>query len=245
MGQVPLSKQKSPYLLIGNGRLAKHFKYYLELQTIPYHHWWRNSGFDLDKLLSQSSKILVLISDDAIEPFVKTHRSKAINATWIHCSGSLETPLAEGAHPLMTFGDRLYDLHTYQSMPFVTTSGRKCFKELFPELINPSQAISQEKKTLYHAWASMAGNFSSMLWTEYFQRLEQEFQIDRNLAAPYMNQIFKNISSNQNPMTGPLVRGDNQTIEAHLSSLNKDTFKSIYSAFTGVFRQRESLKEIT
>lgn len=235
--------KKSPYLVIGNGRLANHFKFYLELQSIPYTQWWRGSCIDLDASLKQAEKILLLISDDAIEPFLKANRSKANPSVWIHCSGSLETPLAEGAHPLMTFGETLYDLNTYQSMPFITTLGRKCFNELFPAFINPSQAISKDKKVLYHAWASMAGNFSSMLWNEYFQRLEQEFHIDRHLAAPYLNQIFNNIRYSHSPMTGPLVRGDNQTIEAHINSLHDDSFKHVYSAFTGAFRHEDSLKE--
>ena len=143
----------------------------------------------------------------------------------------------------MTFGENLYDMHTYQSMPFMTTLGRKCFKELFPEFVNPSQTISANKKTLYHAWASMAGNFSSMLWEQYFLRLEKEFNMDRHLAAPYLNQTFKNIQYSHTPMTGPLVRGDNQTIDAHLKSLEEDTFKNVYAAFTGAFRQGASLEE--
>jgi len=235
--------KKSSCLLIGNGRLAKHFQYYLELKSIPFKRWWRGSAFDLHLLLADSEKILVLISDNAIEPFIKENQKSTARATWIHCSGSLETPLAEGAHPLMTFGDKLYDLQSYQSMPFVTTSGRKGFKELFPELNNPSATISGDKKGLYHAWASMAGNFSSMLWAEYLLRLEHEFQIDRNLATPYLNQIFKNIHDSQSPMTGPLIRGDEQTLATHLNSLNGDPFKIVYTAFTDAFRQSAVPKE--
>lgn len=235
--------KKASCLLIGNGRLAKHFKYYLELKSIPVKQWWRGSAFNLHLLMADSEKILVLISDDAIEPFIRENQNNTAKTTWIHCSGSLETPLAEGAHPLMTFGDTLYDLQSYQTMPFVTTSGRQSFKELFPELNNPSATISGDKKGLYHAWASMAGNFSSLLWTEYFLRLEQEFQIDRNLATPYLNQIYKNIRECPSPMSGPLIRGDKQTLTTHLSSLNNDPFKVVYEAFTDAYRQSAVLKD--
>ncbi|NQT63361.1 MAG: DUF2520 domain-containing protein [Candidatus Marinimicrobia bacterium] len=240
-----MSNKKSPYLLIGNGRLAKHFNHYLNLLSIPHLHWWRSASSDLQSLIRQSDKILVLINDDAIESFVEQHKSRTENQLWIHCSGSLETTLAEGVHPLMTFGDTLYDLTTYQSMPFMTTRGRRSFHELFPELINPYSTISSKKRALYHAWASMAGNFSSMIWSEYFQRLEKDFGLNSQLAIPYLNQIFKNIKNSQTPLTGPLLRGDDHTINAHLDSLHNDAFKGIYSAFTEAYRRTASLKELT
>ncbi len=238
-----MTAKKTSYLLIGNGRLAKHFRYYLDLLSVSYAQWWRGSGHDLTSLLTGVDKVLLLISDDAIIPFIQAHQQKQTGLTWIHCSGTLETPLAEGLHPLMTFGDSFYDLRVYQSIPFVSTAGRMDLRELFPELINPSTTISSTKKTLYHAWASMAGNLSAMLWTTYFQRLEQEFQIDRQLVEPYLNQVFLNIQSSQTPMTGPLVRGDTRTIEAHLGSLEKDPFRAVYSAFVEAYGQASQHEE--
>lgn len=144
----------------------------------------------------------------------------------------------------MTFGDTLYDLTTYQSMPFMTTKGKHSFPELFPELINPFGTISTKKKALYHAWASMAGNFSSMIWSEYFQRLEKDFGLNSQLAIPYLNQIFKNIKNSPVPLTGPLQRGDDSTINSHLDSLHDDAFKGVYTAFTEAYRKTTSLKEL-
>jgi len=238
-----MGNKKSPYLLIGNGRLAKHFNHYLNLLSIPHLRWWRGSDLELQSLIRKSEKIMVLISDDAIESFIEQHKSNTENPRWIHCSGSLETPLADGAHPLMTFGETLYDVFTYQSIPFMTVRGRRSFQELFPGLINPHSIISSEKKALYHAWTSMAGNFTSMLWSEYFQRLEKDFGLNSQLAGPYLNQIFKNIKNSRTPLTGPLSRGDKQTINAHLESLSNDSFKDIYSAFSEAYRHNSPLKE--
>lgn len=147
MRQVP--KEKLPYLIIGNGRIARHFRHYFQLQSIPFHSWWRYCGFELDPLLRKSEKGLVLISDDAIESFIRNILSDNVatrpSLTFIHCSGVLSTPLAESAHPLMTFGPELYDLETYQSLAFVTEMGRKSFSDLFPELPNPSYVIQPGK----------------------------------------------------------------------------------------------------
>lgn len=142
----------------------------------------------------------------------------------------------------MTFGDQPYDLVTYRSIPFVTTRGRRCFNELFPALPNPSRIISAEKKAHYHAWASMAGNFTSILWSAYFKRLEQEFQINSHFAKPYMQQVFNNLHSDNDPVTGPLARGDMRTIEKHLDSLEHDSFRQIYAAFSDVFTQERRLE---
>lgn len=74
-----MSDKKSPYLLIGNGRLARHFNHYLNLSTIPHLQWWRSASADLQPLIKQSEKILVLIRDDAIESFVEQHKSLSEN----------------------------------------------------------------------------------------------------------------------------------------------------------------------
>ena len=228
------------YLIIGNGRLASHFKKYFDLSGITYQTWWRDAPFTLPLLLRSTKKVLLLISDDAIENFLLDHRAKDNQPIWIHCSGSIDTPLAENVHPLMTFGDQLYSLATYQKIPFITTNGRPCFQELFPDLINPNSSIPSQKRLLYHAWASMAGNFSSLLWSTYFERLEEEFGFDRHLATPYLDQIFANIKSSTNPITGPLSRGDTQTITRHLQSLEHDDFKTVYSAFVEAFHDNQS-----
>ena len=241
MRQVPQFERPYPYLIIGNGRLARHFRYYFTLLSVPHLHWSRGSGEEISPQLAKAEKVLVLISDDSIERFIEDHQEEGnTQHCWIHCSGMLSTPLAESAHPLMTFASSLYDLLTYQSIPFVTEEGRKSFPELFPELNNPHVAISSKQKNYYHAWCSMAGNFTTILWQEFLKRLENEFHIDKELAFPYMNQVMRNIKCDENSITGPLARGDWMTVKKHQESLTNDAFRSVYEAFINIYKSSRS-----
>lgn len=231
MGQVP-ETQSAGYLIAGNGRLAKHFSRYFDLLGISYKSWFRNSSVSFEESLPGIKKVLLLISDDQIEQFIKTHKSSVSESvTWIHCSGSLSTPLAESAHPLMTFSRELYDLSTYTELTFVTEMGRKDFKSLFPELPNKSIAINPFQKAYYHAWCSIAGNFTSIIWNQFFIRLEKELGINRETAYLYLDKIVQNIKSIPDPLTGPLARKDFITIEKHLAALANDPFEIVYKSF--------------
>ena len=99
MEQVPTKKK--PYLIIGGGRLAKHLAYYLQLLDIPFNQWKRKDRSKLEKLSSNSNKILLAISDDSIIPVAKKFPDKLV----IHFSGVLTTKFAESAHPLFTFSN--------------------------------------------------------------------------------------------------------------------------------------------
>src|SRR5690606_28613835 len=92
--------EKNPrYLIIGNGRVARHFEHYFTLLRIPTQSWSRkqNTIEELQELYFSADITLVLISDSQIEEFISAHpflQSKPI----VHFSGSLSTPLAFGAH---------------------------------------------------------------------------------------------------------------------------------------------------
>ena len=231
-------KQSIPYLIAGKGKLASHFKYYLQLLDIPVLQWHRNSEVSFTELAIQSEKILVLISDGQIEKFI-IDNSHIKNKIWIHCSGSLNTDLAFSAHPLMTFSDQLYDLDTYKKIPFILSNKHPDFSGLFPELPNPAYVIRAEQKAYYHAWCSIAGNFTSILWSKFFNRLESKFNIPVQAAHPYLKAITDNLINIDNPLTGPLARDDQETIDKHMNALKDDNIKLVYEAFTDFYYQEK------
>lgn len=246
MGQVPQIPSYLPpsYLLIGYGRLGRHLEAYFKLENIPLKIWTcrqqnvpNSLGFgDLRReQIEGFSHVLLAIHDSAIEPFIREHEFLS-EKTLIHFSGSLSTPLAESAHPLMTFSEQLYDLETYRKIPFVLEKGRRHFEELFPALKNPHYAIPQEQKTLYHALCVMSGNFTTILWEKFFKELEQTFRLPRELVYPYLAQIALNLQKGEaSVLTGPLVRGDHTTIDRHLNVLGQDPFKEVYQSFVRAF----------
>ena len=87
MRQVP--KKNRNYLVVGNGKMARHLSTYFDLLNLPYHSLWRSSGENIYKKLLNSEKVLVAISDDAITKFTSSLVKEFPQKTFIHFSGLL------------------------------------------------------------------------------------------------------------------------------------------------------------
>lgn len=244
MGQVPNQIDKPKYLIVGNGLLAKHFLHYFDLLGVSYIQCVRENLNEFVKLSHQSDKhgsvdrILLLIRDDQIENFIREYKNKiAPQSIWVHCSGVLSIEEAESAHPLASFSEVLFDLRFYKSIPFVTEKGRKNFHELFPQLQNPSYEIYKEEKELYHAWCSIAGNFTTILWQNFFNYLKDDLLLPSQAAHQFLVSISENLIKSNDPLTGPLKRGDTKTIERHLRQLKNSPLEDVYKSFIKLFEK--------
>lgn len=237
MGQVP------HYLLIGKGRVARHFQHFLSLLSLPFSTWHRGERYlQLDEQLKKASHVLLLINDDAIEDFSAKYLTNT-SALRIHFSGSLVSDTIIGAHPLMSFSRTLYTLEQYQSIPFVIDHDAPDFEHLLPGLLNQHIRLHKSKKPKYHALCVMSGNFSCMLWQKFFASLEHEFNIPRTLCFPYLFQQTQNLfNQHESALTGPLVRNDVKTIENNLKALAHDPFQEVYQSFISCYQQmKESI----
>jgi 2-dehydropantoate 2-reductase len=238
MRQVP-ELETPPFGIVGDGRVARHVRHYFSLLGLPVHSWSRRGASgDPVEALASCGTVLLLIADRAIAEFVdewpglRKHRL-------VHCSGSLVTPFAECAHPLMTFGPELYDLPAYQSIPFVVDAGGTPFAELLPGLPNRAFTLAADQRPYYHALCVMAGNFSALLWLELFDRFEQRLGIPAAAAHPFLMQTARNLIADPGrALTGPLVRGDSATVAANLQALEGDPFHDVYSAFARAYARR-------
>lgn len=158
----------------------------------------------------------------------------------LHFSGALVTPLAFGAHPLMTFGPDLYSLEKYKSIPFVVEEGTAEFSQLLPGLPNRHVLLKPEQKALYHALCVMGGNFTCLLWQKVFDRFAQDFGFAPDVAFPYMQQQMENLMLDyKSALTGPLARGDQATIEKNLAALAGDPFEDVYRAFVSAYEREK------
>jgi 2-dehydropantoate 2-reductase len=231
-------RQVPHYFIIGNGRVARHFQHYFSLLQLSYSNWHRQEPLArLAEKIPYASHILLLISDSGIENFISTHL-KNTNSLLMHFSGSLTSTLAYGTHPLMTFGENLYSLEQYQTIPFVIDHDAPDFAEMFPHLPNQHVRLRRELKAKYHALCVLSGNFSCMLWQKLFNSLEKEFNLSPEIAHPYFLQQTKNIFTNPNTaLTGPLVRNDVETIQKNLAALASDPFQEVYESFVKCYQQ--------
>ena len=224
MRQVP-TLDAGPFGIVGSGRVARHLHHYFNLLGLPVCAWSRRGGTPSPPdALALCRTVLLLIPDAAINPFIEAWpdlRERRL----VHFSGSLVTPLAEAAHPLMTFGPELYDLTEYQAIPFVLDTGATPFGELLPGLPNPTFAIPAEDRPYYHALCVMAGNFSTILWLKLFDELQRRFDIPASAAHPYLARVAANMMADASrAMTGPLSRGDAETTATNLKALDGDPF---------------------
>lgn len=248
MGQVPFDANQTEvftsYLLIGNGRVGRHFSRYFDLESIPYKSWSRNE--DLARLRTcseEASHILLAISDPSIESFYRTHeflRGKTV----VHFSGALSIAGLPGAHPLMAFADELYDLETYRRIPFVVETGWNP-AAILPRLTNPVHFVDPARKPLYHALCAMSGNFTVLLWEKVFREFESTLALPRETLFPYMERIVQNLAqapSGTSVLTGPLARGDRDMVERHLSVLKNDPYENVYRAFVTAFDAAKKTK---
>lgn len=218
------------YLIIGNGRLAKHLINYFNLLGIKYFHFHRGSKDELREAVKDCSHVLLAITDGAIKEFYENN-PEIHGKTIVHFSGANSFPFAYGAHPLMTFTHNLYGLEEYKKIFFVVEKADKNFSEILRGLPNASFEIPKEKKPYYHALCVMGGNFSVVLWKKMLTEFESRLGISREAMWPYLEKVLTEFMRDpQNSLTGPISRGDWRTIEKNLESLKGDSFRSVYEA---------------
>lgn len=232
MRQVPC------YLIIGNGRVARHFRAYFDFLKIAFLQWHRGMPIELlYHYQQQATHILVLISDDAIDAFIQNNLSEAAIPI-IHFSGSLSTELAYGAHPLNTFGNELYELGEYQAIPFIIDADAPDFDALLPGLPNSHVRIAKNQKAKYHALCVLAGNMSCLLWQKLMTEFNESFHWPRSIANTYLKrQMFNLLEDPEHALTGPLVRKDKQTIARNKAALNDDPFQAVFNSFVDYYEQ--------
>jgi predicted short-subunit dehydrogenase-like oxidoreductase (DUF2520 family) len=226
------------YLVIGNGRMARHFVHYLKYKNLPFYNWARANSEPSQLLtwLESAHRVLLLISDQAIADFVDQYpvlKSKFL----VHFSGALSFDFAAGAHPLSTFSDQLYSLGEYAKTPFLIDQPKLQLSDVLPGFQNPYYHIDKSKKALYHALCVMSGNFTTMLWQQTFRKFETDLNLPAHVLHTYLTQVTKNlIQKPASALTGPFVRNDIETIEKNLNSLHGQPEQELYKAFIQYFR---------
>lgn len=231
MRQVPENKSAT-YLIVGNGRVARHFIYYFGSLQIPYKQFTRDSAIPFQECLAGCTHVLVLIHDREIVPFVEKYNGNGdMNIVWVHFSGLLNTELAYSAHPLAAFSNQFFDRDFYKSIPFALVRGGIPFTKLLPGLPNPHFEIDIAERERYHAMCVVAGNFSTLLWMRFAEFLNHELKVPERLMIPYLRSTLYNLENTDDPLSGPLKRDDQETIQRNLAALEGTSIFDLYKAF--------------
>jgi predicted short-subunit dehydrogenase-like oxidoreductase (DUF2520 family) len=130
-------------------------------------------------------------------------------------------------HPLMTFVPR--SRPSLSSVPFALegdATATKLARRIVRDLGGESFSLPAQKKTAYHAWATM----TSPLLLAYLVALEAAAgaagfsrKDARRMSLPIVLQTLANYGSlgSNHSFSGPFIRGDAETIAKHLAVLKK------------------------
>jgi len=237
------------YAILGGRRITRNITHYFLQLNHTVSCWARDRCSPLNThpiagaterlraTIRPASHVLLLVSDASIAKLLQRYPFLH-HKTLVHCSGTVCIPSVAGAHPLMTFSHELYTQQQYQQIPFIVDAGH-AFDELLPGLPNPHFHISAEEKPRYHALCVMAGNFSQVLWQAVVDRISA-IGLPPSTLEPYLLQTVNNFVNNPDAaLTGPLSRGDQNTIASNLKALAGDPLEPLYRAFLELYRSSQ------
>lgn len=156
----------------------------------------------------------------------------------VHTSGrhglaALAAATAAGArtialHPAMTFTGTAVDLPRLPGCVFGVTAGpaeRALAEQLVADLGGRSNWIPEDRRTLYHAGLAHGANHLVTLVTEALEILSAAASDDPEVTAadtlrPLLMAALDNaLAQGDSALTGPIVRGDANTVQAHLAEI--------------------------
>jgi len=182
-------------------------------------------------------------SDDKIVEscfsLIKLHNPKP-GSIIFHCSGaqtsdSLNEAKKNGCyvasiHPLTSIADPNFGTKNFNQTYCAfegDESAREILWPLFSKIGGIMFAIKKEYKSIYHAGSVFASNYLvtlSLIATECYQRAGVPKDIGMVIANNLMFGTLKNIellSSHEKALTGPLQRGDIETVSEHIKVLEE------------------------
>ncbi len=192
---------------------------------------------------AQNGEILfITVPDDRITNIVRELESSDLfwqEKTVFHCSGLLPSEVLK---PLRTKGASTASLHPIQSFSF-KCAAPSIFQNIYFGLEGEEQAVTigqkivhdlggrsiqiqPDDKPIFHAAFSITSNFFVVLLDSAVALLKSSGLSEEKavqILRPLLDSTLRNIeeSSIRSALTGPIIRGDGQTVKAHLGVLKK------------------------
>ncbi len=187
--------------------------------------------------------VLITTPDGLIEEVTKeitANKGFKEGVIVLHCSGAQPSTLLESAkscgaktgsvHPLQSVASKTFAQNPFKGVIFAVEGEEDAVKAgemIASDLEAKSFRIKTESKTLYHAAAVVASNYLVSLMDFSISLLETS-GIKRedcfSVISPLISGTLKNIEKNgtQKALTGPIVRGDGETVANHINAISKD-----------------------
>lgn len=200
--------------------------------------------------LTEADITFITVPDDQIEAVcIQFSKSTACNAKTIvlHCSGLLTSDVlaavaAKGCptlscHPTHSFADPYLSVKQFFGT-YCAIEGAAIailpITEIFEKIGAKVIAINKNKKPSYHLAAIFAGNYLTTLISIALNNLKNagiEESIAYDLLLKYLQDNVNNLKLTQScekALTGPIKRGDIETLTKHLAALENVDLKKLY-----------------
>lgn len=204
----------------------------------------------LQKLIHDSDAIFLTVPDGVIMQIYQELQKYDLTDKMIcHCSGALSSREAfpginacgasgYSIHPLFPISSR-YESYRELTDAFFCLEGEEeglsVWQTIFTSCGVRTRCISPEKKVAYHCGCAIASNLVCALLDESFHLFaecgfseEEAMQALAPLVESNMRHILQ--KGSRAALTGPLERGDAQTVAKHLQVLSRNDAKEMYRA---------------
>ena len=242
--------------IIGSGNVAQHLIVALqnsiingaEIELVQVHTRQKSTVshlLDFNKItddwstLAEADLYIIAVSDDAISNVSEQIPYK--NKLVVHTSGgiSLEALAPNNRkgvfYPLQTFSKN--KVVNFKTIPICIESQNASDFQLLQKVAQSISdsvfAINSEQRKALHVGAVFVSNFSNHMY-----KIGNDICIENNLPfeilSPLIQETAEKITqlSPNEAQTGPAIRNDKETINAHLTLLSDENQKNIYTILT-------------
>lgn len=206
----------------------------------------------IEEILASSDALFLTVPDGALETVWNSLKQYPLTGKCIcHCSGAMSSAVFSGIdqmgafgysiHPLFAIHDRLQSYREI-SQAYFTIEGSpeylEFWRQFFETLGNPVRLIQPGQKVLYHSAAVFASNLVTALFETGIEIL-MKCGFDRagseKALAPLFLHNCQNVvkTGTAEALTGPVERGDAETVLHHLQALSEEE-KAIYVSLSKV-----------
>ncbi|RBP42732.1 Rossmann-like and DUF2520 domain-containing protein [Garciella nitratireducens] len=262
---------------IGAGKVGCSFGHYLKQQNlsiIGYYsrstasssyaaHLTHSSPLEFAELIKKSDYIFITTPDCEISNIWNRmleyplagkrifHMSGCLSSN-IFCGWKEKQVLCYSIHPLFSFADK-----NSSHLEDVVFSIEGNYIEKIKNFLEKSHLqyfiIEEKNKPLYHASAVFVSNYMVTLAKIAEDLLKKcglnQFQCV-NAIYPLMKSTLENIKEKQivNSLTGPIIRGDEETVKRHIENLNqykkyRDIYRSLGEIALEIAEEKKNLSE--
>lgn len=194
--------------------------------------------------LPKADIYFITTKDDLIEEIANKLQTENIlqqGAIVLHCSGSLSSDVLSkvkeskcyvaSIHPIKSFANTIQSVSTFAGTYCAFEGDKEAISILVPifeKIGGIPFPIEKESKKIYHAGGVIANNYLVTLHyhaTQCYINAGVDKEIAKKIVSMLMKDALNNLTnlSHSQALTGPIQRGDTNTVSSHTASLKRDS----------------------